>query len=128
MIHSATEQAATSKQGLFAASRSWLIAHPLIAYAIRRFIAYLVTLWGAFTVTFFFFRLIPGNPIGAYVQSLQQKQMYNAQASQDMVKYYKTVFGLDGNLFEQYIHYLQQIFIKHDLGPSILSFPTSSQV
>ncbi len=128
MIHSTTGQVATGKPGPISGIRSWLLAHPLLAYAIRRFIAYLVTLWGAFTLTFFFFRLIPGNPIGAYVQALQQKQIYNAQASTDMVKYYKTVFGLDGNLFDQYIHYLQQIFINHDLGPSILSFPTSSQV
>jgi peptide/nickel transport system permease protein len=124
MIHTATGPVNKPLAGI----RSWLLAHPLIAYAIRRFIAYLVTLWGALTLTFFFFRLIPGNPIGAYVQSLQQKQVYNAGASGDMVKYYKTVFGLDGNLFQQYMHYVQQIVIKHDLGPSILSYPTSSQV
>jgi peptide/nickel transport system permease protein len=126
MIHRTT--GLVSKPGFFAGVRSWLRAHPLLWYAIRRFIAYLVTLWGAFTLTFFFFRLMPGNPIGAYIQALQQKQIYNAQASEEMVKYYKTVFGLDGNLFQQYIQYIQQIVIKHDLGPSILSFPTSSQV
>ncbi len=128
MIQSTTGQGSSSRPGPIAGIRSWLLAHPLIAYAIRRFIAYLVTLWGAFTLTFFFFRLIPGDPIGAYVQALQQKQVYNAQASTDMVKYYKTVFDLDGNLFQQYIRYVQQIVFKHDLGPSILSFPTSSQV
>jgi peptide/nickel transport system permease protein len=124
MIHTATGPVSKPLAGI----RSWLLAHPLIAYAIRRFIAYLVTLWGALTLTFFFFRLIPGNPIGAYIQALQQKQIYNAGASADMVKYYKSVFGLDGNLFQQYIHYIQQLVIKHDLGPSILSYPTSSQV
>ncbi len=124
MIHTATGPVSKPLAGI----RSWLLAHPLIAYAIRRFIAYLVTLWGALTLTFFFFRLIPGNPIGAYVQALQQKQIYNAGASADMVKYYKSVFGLDGNLFQQYIHYIQQLVIKHDLGPSILSYPTSSEV
>lgn len=128
MIQSTNGQVAKSRPGPIAGIRSWLLAHPLIAYAIRRFIAYLVTLWGAFTLTFFFFRLIPGDPIGAYVQALQQKQVYNAQASTDMVKYYKTVFDLNGNLFQQYIRYVQQIVINHDLGPSILSFPTSSQV
>jgi peptide/nickel transport system permease protein len=124
MIHTATGPVSKPLAGI----RSWLLAHPLIAYAIRRFISYLVTLWGALTLTFFFFRLIPGNPIGAYIQALQQKQLYNAGASADMVKYYKTVFGLDGNLFQQYIHYIQQLVIKHDLGPSILSYPTSSEV
>ena len=40
--------------------RTWLGRHPLANYAIRRFGLYLVELWGAVTVAFFFFRMIPG--------------------------------------------------------------------
>lgn len=107
--------------------RAWWLAHPLSAYAIRRFGIYLLTLWGSFTVTFFFFRLIPGNPIAAYVQNLQSRQAYNVQAG-NITQYYNKIFGLDGNLFQQYLHYMQQLIINRDLGPSLLSFPTSSQV
>ncbi|QBD78050.1 ABC transporter permease [Ktedonosporobacter rubrisoli] len=128
MITSKPDRLGLSGRQVLSAYRSWRTAHPLIAYAIRRFIAYLFTLWAAFTVTFFFFRLIPGNPIAGYIQSLQAKQVYNAQASVDMVKYYNRIFGLDGNLFQQYTHYMYQVFIQHDLGPSLLSFPTPSQV
>lgn len=128
MIKSVPRDSQSGGQGLLATLRAWRIAHPLASYAVRRFLVYLLTLWGSFTVTFFFFRLIPGNPIEAYIQSLQAKQIYNASASQDLVKYYNTIFGLDGNLFQQYIHYMNQLIIKHDLGPSLLNFPDPSQV
>lgn len=121
MIHS------LSRSGKLSAIRAWWAAHPLLAYAVRRFIAYLITLWGSFTVTFFFFRLMPGNPIHAYIQSLRAKQDFTVHASQDMVAYYNKAFGLEGNLFEQYYHYMYQLIVQRDLGPSLLNFPTPSQ-
>ncbi|GHO87473.1 ABC transporter permease [Dictyobacter formicarum] len=128
MIKSEPQGIAAGKTTPFSAVRSWLVAHPLIAYALRRFGAYLLTLWGSLTVTFFFFRLIPGNPIASFVQSLQSRQVYNVQASQDVVQYYNKIFGLDGNLFQQYLHYMYQLIVLHDLGPSLISFPNPSQV
>lgn len=128
MIHSTPRSLPAARRSALPPLRAWLAAHPLLAYAVRRFIAYLITLWGSFTVTFFFFHLIPGNPIEGYIQSLQQKQMYGAHSSQDMVNYYKHIFGLDGNLLQQYFHYLNQLIVQHSLGPSLLSFPTPSEV
>ncbi len=127
MIRSMPHSLAPGRPNLFSPVRAWLVAHPLLAYAFRRFIAYLITLWGSFTVTFFLFRLMPGNPIAAYIQSLREKQLYMGHSSQDMVKYYNKIFGLNGDLFHQYYHYMQQLIIQHDLGPSLLSFPTPSQ-
>ncbi len=103
-------------------------AHPTLAYVARRFGLYVITLWGAFTAAFIFFRLIPGDPIGAIVAQLEQQGQYGAQGgSQAIVDYYRKTFGLDGNLFSQYVHYLNRIFLHHDFGPSIVSYPTSSQ-
>lgn len=127
MIQSTLHRLTPGRPRMLPAVRAWLTAHPLLAYAFRRFIAYLITLWGSFTVTFFLFRLMPGNPIEAYIQSLREKQIYTAHASTDMVGYYNKIFGLDGNLFQQYYHYMYQLIVQHDLGPSLLSFPTSSQ-
>ncbi|MFZ0215504.1 MAG: ABC transporter permease [Candidatus Dormiibacterota bacterium] len=107
--------------------RGWLFAHPTIAYLIRRFVMYVFTLWAAITATFFFFRLIPGNPIGAYIASLQQSYVYNAAASKAVVAHYKQVFGLDGNLLTQYLHYMYQLVVKHNLGPSLINYPTPAQ-
>jgi peptide/nickel transport system permease protein len=108
--------------------RAWLARHSYLAYLARRLALYLVTLWGALTVAFFFFRLIPGDPIEAFITSLQQNQVYGVQAGQEIVDHYREVFGLNGNLFQQYLHYLYRIFVSHDLGPALLDFPEPSQV
>ncbi len=102
--------------------------HPAVAYMLRRFALYLVTLWGAFTVTFLFFRLIPGDPIGAFINTLQTNQVYNVQASAEVLAHYRQVFGLQGNLFQQYVNYMYQVFVNHDLGPALIDYPTHSQV
>lgn len=104
--------------------RGWLAAHPVVSYLLRRFALYVFTLWAAFTATFFFFRLIPGNPIGAYIESLQKEYIENATASAAVIAHYKMVFGLDGNLFQQYLSYMYQLIFKHNMGPSLLSYPT----
>lgn len=106
----------------------WLTVHPFVAYVVRRVALYLVTLWGAFTVTFFFFHMIPGDPIQAFITSLQQQYVYNAQASQQVVEHYRKLFGLQGTLLDQYVHYLKQLIVTHNLGPALLDFPTPAQV
>lgn len=107
--------------------RGWLAAHPIAAYALRRLALYVVTLWAAITATFFFFRLIPGDPVSAYLEQLAQNHNYNAQGSQAVIDHYKQVFGLNGNLLDQYGHYMYQLVVMRDLGPSLLSYPMSAQ-
>jgi peptide/nickel transport system permease protein len=107
--------------------RLWLGRHPLANYAIRRFGLYVVELWGAVTVAFFFFRMIPGDPIQTFIQTLQQNYVYNEAASAEVIAKYRSEFGLDGNVFSQYLHYMYQALIGHDLGPSLLNYPTPAQ-
>jgi peptide/nickel transport system permease protein len=107
--------------------RAWLSRHPLAAYAIRRFGLYLVELWGALTITFFFFRLMPGDPVRTLIQTLQQNYIYNAEASAELIARYRTEFGLDGNLFSQYIKYMEKLFLHGDMGPSLINYPTPAQ-
>src|SRR5579859_2251717 len=108
--------------------RAWLALHPFVYYVARRFGLYLLTLWGAITVTFFFFHLIPGDPIQAFISSLQQNQIYGVSAGQEVSEHYKEIFGLQGNLFQQYGHYLYQVFVAHDLGPALLDYPEPTQI
>lgn len=108
--------------------RYWFAMHPLVAYAIRRLVLYFVTLWGAMTVTFLFFRLIPGDPIQAFITSLQQSYVYNVEAGQEVIQHYRKLFALEGNLLQQYLAYLHRVFITRDLGPALLNFPTPAQV
>ncbi|TCC48698.1 ABC transporter permease [Kribbella capetownensis] len=107
--------------------RAWLSRHPLAAYAIRRFGLYLVELWGALTIAFFFFRLMPGDPIQTLIQTLQQNYIYNQQASVEIITRYRHEFGLDGNLFSQYLKYMQKLVLHGDMGPSLINYPTSAQ-
>ena len=109
-------------------TRAWLARHPLVAYAVRRFLLFLVTLWGALTVAFLFFRMIPGDPIQSYITSLEQVGVYNVEASREVLAHYRHVFGLEGNLLQQYLFYLRQLFIERDLGPALINYPTSAQV
>jgi len=98
--------------------------HPALAYYVRRIGLYLITLWGAVTATFIFFRLIPGDPIGAMIFQLQAQGQYGAQEqTQAIADYYRHAFGLDGSLFEQYVRYLQRLLISQDFGPSIIAYP-----
>lgn len=108
--------------------RAWIALHPFAGYALRRFGLFLLTLWGGLTVTFLFFHMIPGDPIEAFITSLQQNQVYGVSAGQEITEHYKKIFGLEGNLFQQYIHFLYQFFIMHDLGPALLNYPTPAQV
>lgn len=101
--------------------------HPLLAYVVRRFAAYLLTIWGSITIAFLFFHMIPGNPISALVSSLRQQYSYSSPESQAMIDAYMKDFGLDGSLPEQYVRYLGNIVLHFDFGPSLLNFPTHSQ-
>jgi peptide/nickel transport system permease protein len=107
--------------------RAWLSRHPLAAYAIRRFGLYLIELWGALTIAFFFFRLIPGDPVQTLIQTLQQNYIYNQQASVEIITRYRHEFGLDGNIFVQYLKYMEKLILHGDMGPSLINYPTPAQ-
>lgn len=73
----------------------WWINHTYLSYLLRRLGLYVVSLWGAFTVTFLFFHMIPGNPIQSFLESLQQQEVYGVSAGQEVVEHYKKLFGLE---------------------------------
>ncbi len=121
-----TEAAGEEPPGRFGRPvvRGFLAAHPLAGYAIRRFGLYLLELWGSLTIAFFFFRMIPGDPIQTFIQTLQQNYVYNQQASAEVIARYQKEFGLDGNIFAQYWHYMRKLIFEQDLGPSLINYPT----
>ncbi len=101
--------------------------HPLLRYYLNKILTYLFTIWGAFTIAFFLFRLVPTNPVESWVQSLQRQYSVNITNGADMVNYYKEQFGLNGTLWDQYTHYLYNVVVKQNLGPSFINFPTPVQ-
>jgi peptide/nickel transport system permease protein len=98
--------------------------YPVISYYLGKIFVYLFTIWGAFTITFFMFRLIPTNPVDSWVRSLEQQYSVKIEGGSELVDYYKEQFGLSGTLWEQYTRYLYNIVVKQDLGPSFINFPT----
>lgn len=105
-----------------------LKSHPFLLYLFRRLGAYLLTIFGSFTVAFFFFHMIPGNPIGALINSMKQQYSYSIPNGDKLVAEYEKLLGLDGNLFQQYLRYVSNVMFHFDFGPSLTAFPTHAQV
>jgi peptide/nickel transport system permease protein len=70
---------------------------------------------------------MPGDPVSMYYQSLQSWGRGYSIEIQMQIEYYKEAFGLDKDLFTQYMLFLNNLFLKGDFGPSILNFPESAQ-
>lgn len=101
--------------------------HPLLSYAARRTLTYLLTLFIVVTITFLLFRLIPGDPISSFVGQLQAQGRYvEAEKAQRIIEEYKRMFGLDKDLFSQYILFLKEL-LRGNLGPSLIGFPRPAQ-
>jgi peptide/nickel transport system permease protein len=100
---------------------------PTTTYYLRRLGLYLVTLWGSLSASFFFFRLMPGDPIAGIIAQLESKGQYSSiEQSDELVAFYRKEWGLDGSLMEQYFRYFERVLLHFDFGPSILSYPTPS--
>ena len=97
--------------------------HPFLRYLWKRVAIYVVTIWGAFTVAFIFFHLVPGDPIGAFVASMAQRGQ-KVQDAEALIQAYRQMLGLDGSLPQQYVRYLANVLLRFDLGPSLMGFPT----
>ncbi len=98
--------------------------HPVASYYLHRIMAYVLTIWGALTITFFMFRLLPVDPISAWVKTLERQYSVQIQGGEELAEYYKEQFGLNGTLGEQYVRWMYNVVIKRDLGPSFINFPT----
>ena len=93
-----------------------------IHYVVKRVVAYLITLVAAFTVVFLISHLAPGDPIGAILQQMSLRGQQSPAADQ-LVAAYREMFGLNGNLFQQYVSYITQVF-QGNLGLSLAFFPS----
>lgn len=105
-----------------------MVSKRMIKYAIVKILFYLITLFVAFSIVFFFLRLIPGDPVSRFIRLIEQRYSIQlAQVTQEVISEYKRRFGLEGDIMTQYVSYLKQVFLKFDLGPSFLNFPNPVQ-
>src|SRR5690554_5252483 len=75
---------------------------------LNRFLQMLVVLWAIATILFLIFRLMPGNPLTAYIEPT-----FTLEQQQELLQR----FGLDRPLHEQYFIYLGNL-LQGDLGMS----------
>ena len=77
-------------------------------YALERFVHMLFVLWAVATILFFMFRLMPGNPLAAFIDSTITEEQQEALIRQ---------FGLDKSIWEQYWLFLVNLS-QGELGQS----------
>jgi len=94
----------------------------------KRFARYIITVFLAFTISFFFFRSIPGNPIRRFLEVLRYRYGIYSTEDQVLIAEYERIFGLEGDLFTQYLNYMRELLLNWNMGPSYVNFPTPSQV
>jgi peptide/nickel transport system permease protein len=100
----------------------------IIRYMAKRMIRYLFSIYLTFTISFFLFRSIPGNPIRRFLETLWRQYGLRSIEDQLIIKEYERIFGLEGDIFNQYINYMRELILHCNMGPSFVNYPTPSQV
>lgn len=80
----------------------------------RKLAIYLLTFWVAATVDWMIPRFMPGDPI----QSLLSRTQVSPEAVADLIAYYKSLFGLDLPIWQQYLNFWARL-LQGDLGRSV---------
>jgi peptide/nickel transport system permease protein len=103
----------------------------VLRYVVRRLLNWALSVWGAFTIAFLFFHLVPGDPISGMIGLLaSQGAEVAAQdlGGETMVEAYKRMFGLGEPVYVQYYLYFKNLILHGDMGLSLLVFPDHAQV
>jgi len=95
-------------------------------YVLKRILSYIIILFLSFTAVFFILRLIPGNPIRSYVYMLRSRYGFEPIGDKT-IQLFEEMFGLNQDVFTQYVMFLRRLFLEFDLGPSFMAFPTPAQ-
>jgi len=91
-------------------------------YILKRVLQLILIIWIAVTINFIIPRLIPGDPIES---ALQTKIAMSGNVSVDVqavAALYRSKFGLDKPLWQQYLNYWRDI-LSLNLGVSLVDFP-----
>src|SRR3954468_17685748 len=92
-----------------------------LKFLAQRFLVLLATVFISITVVFIVPRLVPGNPLSAVLLKLSQTG--SSTGADELVAEYKRMFGLDQDLWTQYVRFLREL-LRGNLGYSISSFPS----
>lgn len=92
-------------------------------YILPRVVQWFVVIFVGVTITFLIPRLSPVNPVDAAIGRMTSFQTIDPEATLAMRESMMDLYGLDGNLLQQYFRFWGRLF-RADLGPSFTSFPT----
>jgi peptide/nickel transport system permease protein len=97
----------------------------VLQFIAKRIGLYIAVLFIGLTVTFFLPRLLPANPIDGYIGQLQSRAngSLTAEAISQLRASLEELYGLKGDIFSQYAHYLDRVVLHFDFGPSFTNYP-----
>jgi peptide/nickel transport system permease protein len=97
----------------------------VLAYVGKRFALYLAVLFIGLTITFMLPRLMPINPVDGYIGQIQARAngVLSVEAIAELRTNLESLYGLNGDIFSQYVNYLQRIVLRFDFGPSFSYYP-----
>jgi peptide/nickel transport system permease protein len=95
------------------------------AYVLRRLGMYVLTVWLGATIIFAIPRMVPGDPVAGMISRMSQ-QAGSVAGSAEMIAAWRTRFGLDAPMPQQYLNYLKNS-VTFDLGYSLTQFPARVQ-
>jgi len=102
--------------------RSFFLQKILSSYPFIRGVRALAVVFGSITFTFFIIRLMPGNPVDVYINTLISTYGLSYQDAKAQALALFSI-NLDEPLYLQYISYVANLF-RGDLGKSIVSVGT----
>jgi peptide/nickel transport system permease protein len=92
-------------------------------YLIPRLISYFLIIFIGLTIVFIVPRLSPIDPVQQMINTISMMGTYmDPQAVEKLTETLKDLYGLKGNLWQQYIAFWGR-FIRGDFGPSFFRFP-----
>jgi len=94
-----------------------------LIFIIRRFGQLLLVVFLGISATFFITHMTPVDPVAETITAITNFGKADPEAIQLMRKTLTELYGLQGNLFEQYIQFWSRL-ARGDLGPSLSAFPT----
>jgi peptide/nickel transport system permease protein len=99
----------------------------VLQYVAKRVGLYLAVLFIGLTITFLLPRIMPTNPIDGYIGQIQARASgaLTAEAIAQLRANLEELYGLRGDLFSQYVGFLQRVIFHFDFGPSFAFYPQS---
>lgn len=96
-------------------------------YVARRFALFVLVVFVGISLTFLITHLTPIDPIEQMIASMTAFGDTSPEAVDMMRSALRELYGVEGNLFEQYLHYWWRM-LALDFGPSLSAFPTPVSV